>query len=86
MLALILMMPLLCLYADLMGILGGAVVGVGMFDLTPTQYLIQTSGALGLNDFAVGLVKSSRITSYNVCYTKLLRAEPRVLRPVRISV
>ncbi len=59
MLALILMMPLLCLYADLMGILGGAVVGIGMFDLTPTQYLLQTSGALGLNDFAIGLVKSS---------------------------
>jgi phospholipid/cholesterol/gamma-HCH transport system permease protein len=59
MLALILMMPLLCLYADLMGILGGALVGVGMFDLTPAQYLVQTSGALGLNDFAVGLVKSS---------------------------
>jgi phospholipid/cholesterol/gamma-HCH transport system permease protein len=59
MLALILMMPLLCLYADLMGILGGALVGVGMFDLTPAQYLVQTSGALGLDDFAVGLVKSS---------------------------
>lgn len=30
MLALVLMMPLLCLYADLMGILGGLIVGVGM--------------------------------------------------------
>lgn len=30
MLALVLMMPLLCLYADLMGILGDLIVGVGM--------------------------------------------------------
>ncbi len=59
MLALILMMPLLCLYADLMGILGGALVGIGVFDITPIQYLNQTSGALSLNDFTIGLVKSS---------------------------
>ncbi|MBP1741331.1 MAG: hypothetical protein H6Q48_3624, partial [Deltaproteobacteria bacterium] len=30
MIALIIMMPLLCIYADLMGILGGLIVGVGM--------------------------------------------------------
>ena len=36
MLALMLMMPLLCLYADLIGILGGAVIGVGMLDLSWT--------------------------------------------------
>src|SRR5262249_42661737 len=33
MLALALMMPLLGLYADLMGILGGAAVGVGLLDI-----------------------------------------------------
>jgi phospholipid/cholesterol/gamma-HCH transport system permease protein len=33
MLALMLMMPLLCLYADLMGLLGGLIVGVGMLNL-----------------------------------------------------
>ena len=32
MLALIVMMPMLCLYADLMGIIGGLIVGVGMLD------------------------------------------------------
>jgi len=45
MLALMLMMPLLCLYANLMGILGGFVVGVGMLDITPTQYYLQTKAA-----------------------------------------
>ena len=59
MLALSLMMPLLCVYADLMGILGGALVGVGMLDLSVTQYVVQTREAIGLNDFAVGIVKSA---------------------------
>jgi phospholipid/cholesterol/gamma-HCH transport system permease protein len=59
MMALILMMPLLTLYACLLGILGGMIVGVGMLDLTLTQYIHQTQSALGLNDFAYGLVKSS---------------------------
>jgi phospholipid/cholesterol/gamma-HCH transport system permease protein len=58
MLALALMMPLLCLYADLVGILGGIVVGVGMLDLTITQYLNETREALSLTDFSVGLIKS----------------------------
>jgi len=48
MLALILMMPLLCLYADLMGILGGVVVGVGMLDISFTQYMEQTRAGLDL--------------------------------------
>ena len=38
MLALALMMPLLCLYANIMGILGGMVVGVGMLDIGFIQY------------------------------------------------
>ncbi len=59
MLALALMMPLLCLYADLVGILGGAVVGIGMLGLSPTEYFIQTQGAIGLNDIAVGIAKGS---------------------------
>jgi phospholipid/cholesterol/gamma-HCH transport system permease protein len=36
------MMPLLCLYADLVGILGGATVSVGMLGLTLYGYLQQT--------------------------------------------
>ena len=43
MLALMLMVPLLCIYADLVGILGGAVVGVGMLNLGAAQYYQQTS-------------------------------------------
>ncbi|MFW5855105.1 MAG: ABC transporter permease [Thermodesulfobacteriota bacterium] len=52
------MMPLLCIYADLMGILGGALVGVFMLDLSPTAYYIQTQEAVPLIHFAVGIIKS----------------------------
>ncbi len=59
MLALILMMPLLCVYSDLMGILGGAFVGVGMLKLSLVEYMNATVNGIGLTDFAVGIFKSS---------------------------
>jgi phospholipid/cholesterol/gamma-HCH transport system permease protein len=59
MLALALMMPLLCLYADLMGILGGAAVGLGLLDIGPTEYYLRTAEAVGLNDALAGLIKGS---------------------------
>jgi len=59
MIALILMMPLLTIYANLMGILGGAVVGIGMLNLSAVEYVNQTVNGVGLTDFAVGIFKSS---------------------------
>ena len=59
MIALILMMPLLTIYSDLMGILGGAVVGMGMLKLSAVEYINQTVNGVGLTDFAVGIFKSS---------------------------
>jgi phospholipid/cholesterol/gamma-HCH transport system permease protein len=59
MLALVLMVPLLCIYADLVGILGGAVVGVGMLDIGAGQYYQQTMGGVRLADFIVGLIKGA---------------------------
>jgi phospholipid/cholesterol/gamma-HCH transport system permease protein len=58
-LALSLMMPLLCLYADLMGILGGLVVGVTMLDIHPLQYLLETERAIHLADVLLGLFMSA---------------------------
>ncbi len=58
MLALILMMPLLTLFADLVGIIGGGVVGIGMLDISFTQYLNQTQAALNLTHIAAGIFKS----------------------------
>ena len=59
MLALIAMMPLLTVYADLVGILGGAVVGIGMLGLSPTEYFEQTRAAVKVSDFLIGITKSS---------------------------
>jgi phospholipid/cholesterol/gamma-HCH transport system permease protein len=59
MLALLMMMPLLCIYSDLMGILGGFVVGVGMLDITPELYYNQTIGSLRVTSLAIGVVKCS---------------------------
>ena len=58
MLALVVMMPLLCIYADLMGILGGMVVGVGMLDIGMMQYVEQTKKALNLNHLLIGLFQA----------------------------
>jgi phospholipid/cholesterol/gamma-HCH transport system permease protein len=58
MLALILMMPLLCIYADLMGMVGGFAVGVGAFDITITQYLEETSNSLTLAHILIGIFKA----------------------------
>ena len=57
-LALILMMPLLCLYADFMGILGGGLIGVGMLNLSLVEYFNETRHAISLVDFNAGLMKS----------------------------
>ncbi len=57
MLALLLMMPLLTIYADFVGIAGGFLVGIGMLDLTPEQYVNRTVEAVSLTNFAVGIVK-----------------------------
>jgi phospholipid/cholesterol/gamma-HCH transport system permease protein len=53
------MMPLLCLYADLMGILGGLLVGVTMLDLNVMEYLEMTKNTVRLKDFWVGLFHSA---------------------------
>ena len=59
MLALILVMPLLCLYADFMGMLGGAAVAIGLFDISSTEYWARTELAVQLKDVLVGLFKAS---------------------------
>lgn len=59
MLALMLMLPLLACYAMLMGILGGGIVGVLVFDINPTQYTQQMRLMIGIEDFAGGILKAA---------------------------
>jgi len=56
--ALVLMMPLLCLYSDFIGILGGAAVGLGMLDISWTTYFRETMNATSLTNLFGGLFKS----------------------------
>jgi len=55
--ALIVMMPLLTIYASLMGIIGGAVVGLTMLDVSFIQYVEQTINSMGLSSLFGGLFK-----------------------------
>ncbi len=55
--ALVLMMPLLTLFADAVGIVGGMFVGVSMLDLTFTAYIQQTIGAITTTHLLGGLFK-----------------------------
>ena len=58
-LALVLMVPLLTVYADLMGILGGAVISASMLDISYGAYFGRTQTALSLTAIAQGLIKSA---------------------------
>ncbi len=59
MFALCLMMPLLCLYSDCIGILGGLAVGTGMLKLPLLVYYHQTAAAVHLGDLFGGIFKAS---------------------------
>jgi phospholipid/cholesterol/gamma-HCH transport system permease protein len=56
--ALSLMMPLLTVFANIVGMLGGMLIAALMLDITPLAYYNETIGAVEMNDWAVGLVKA----------------------------
>lgn len=58
-LALGLMMPLLALYANGLGILGGMMVSLGLLDIPPTAYWVETQTAIDMSDIVTGLIKAS---------------------------
>jgi len=59
MLALALMMPLLALFANVMGVLGGAVVAISMPNINVIQFYNQTVAAVRLWDLWIGLFSSA---------------------------
>jgi phospholipid/cholesterol/gamma-HCH transport system permease protein len=59
MLALMLMMPLLALYAVALGIVGGLLVSVSALDVGLRAYLLETQSALNYSDVVGGLIKAS---------------------------
>jgi phospholipid/cholesterol/gamma-HCH transport system permease protein len=58
-LALVFMMPLLCVFADFFGILGGMFVGIGMLGLSARTYMQETIATLTLINFFGGLFKAT---------------------------
>ncbi len=57
-LATIIVVPLLTLYADFFGILGGLIVGIVGLDLTAYTYLKETQTSLSLMDLITSLIKA----------------------------
>jgi len=72
MIALIIVMPLLCLYADFMGMLGGATVAIGLFDISTTEYWVRTELAVNFKDILVGVFKAS-IFGILIAYSGCIR-------------
>ena len=57
--ALLLMMPLLCIYSDFVGVLGGAAVGAGMLGITMHSFLQEALHALTLGGAIGGVIKAT---------------------------
>ena len=72
MIALMLVMPFLCAFADFISIAGGFLVSVSMLDVTPTVYLSRTIEAIDLKSFLLGISKGS-FFGFLVAYSGCLR-------------
>jgi phospholipid/cholesterol/gamma-HCH transport system permease protein len=70
--ALVLMMPLLVVFADLISILGGLLVSSSVMDVSSTVYIDRTIQAIKLKSFLLGVSKGG-IFGFLVAYTGCLR-------------
>ena len=58
-LALGVMMPLLALYANALGILGGILVAFGLLGIPPTAFWVEMLTSLDLSDITTGVIKAT---------------------------
>ena len=56
--ALMITLPLLAFYADIMGLLGGAVMSMIVLDISPSQFVNQLHEAIDLTTFLIGVCKA----------------------------
>ena len=56
--ALVITLPLLTFFADIMGLIGGAAIAQGLLDVSPLQYIARVRQAVDLSDLFVGLSKA----------------------------
>ena len=59
MLALFLMMPVLTVFGDAVGVVGGMLVSAMVMEISPQLFLGNLFGAVGINDFAIGVFKGT---------------------------
>ncbi len=57
-LGLVIVLPLLTFYADILGILGGAVMASASLDISLLQFARQMKGAVSITSFWVGMIKA----------------------------
>ncbi|KAA9133374.1 MlaE family lipid ABC transporter permease subunit [Marinihelvus fidelis] len=57
-LALLIALPALTVFADIAGLAGGALITIGALDITPTQFIERVTQATSINDVMAGLVKT----------------------------
>ncbi len=57
-LALVVSMPILTCFADALGMAGGFIIGLGLYDISAVQYLSQSLEMVSTTDFIIGLFKS----------------------------
>lgn len=75
MIALMIALPLLAFFADILGLLGGGLMAWVALDISPGQFLVQLEGAIGPSTFWVGIVKApvfAFIIALVGCYEGLL--------------
>lgn len=90
-LGLLIALPLLTFFSDIMGILGGMTMSAIVLDLSPVQFLSQLKDAVDLDDLFVGIVKSpvhAVIIALIGCYEglKVKRSAESVGRMTTLSV
>lgn len=56
--ALVLTLPMLTFFSDVMGLIGGGAIAQSLLEVSPLQYLQRIHDAVGLGDLAVGLIKA----------------------------
>ena len=56
--ALVIMLPALTIFADLIGILGGFVICVFKLNISPAMYIHMATRALAVKDLITGLIKT----------------------------
>ncbi|HMC15857.1 MAG TPA: ABC transporter permease [Albitalea sp.] len=56
--ALVVVLPLLTFFADVMGLLGGGLISHSLLGVSPAQYMVRVHQAVTTNDLFVGIVKA----------------------------